>query len=122
MCERAKLAPVDRIERLFTLHRAIGAGTLVDGTTGMSRSGKTVYRGTATGCLAEHVVVSGRVALPTNGAVPLQEAALLGCAALTGVGAVLFAAGVEPTPPLPRETTFVIAPSRGETVAVKPQG
>ncbi|HEU0336628.1 MAG TPA: alcohol dehydrogenase catalytic domain-containing protein [Gaiellaceae bacterium] len=78
------------------LHRAIGAGTLVDGTTGMSRSGETVYRGTATGCLAEHVVVSGRVALPTHGAVPLREAALLGCAALTGVGAVLFAAGVEP--------------------------
>jgi S-(hydroxymethyl)glutathione dehydrogenase/alcohol dehydrogenase len=74
------------------LHRAIGAGTLVDGTTGMSLRGEPVYRGTATGCLAERVVVSERVALPLGGAVPLQEAALLGCAALTGVGAVLFAA------------------------------
>jgi S-(hydroxymethyl)glutathione dehydrogenase/alcohol dehydrogenase len=74
------------------LHRAIGAGTLVDGTTGMSWRGEPVYRGTATGCLAERVVVSSRVALPTGGAVPLREAALLGCAALTGVGAVLFAA------------------------------
>jgi alcohol dehydrogenase/S-(hydroxymethyl)glutathione dehydrogenase/alcohol dehydrogenase len=78
------------------LHRAIGAGTLVDGTTGMSWGGEPVYRGTATGCLAERVVVSGRVALPTHGAVPLRDAALLGCAALTGVGAVLFAARVEP--------------------------
>jgi S-(hydroxymethyl)glutathione dehydrogenase/alcohol dehydrogenase len=78
------------------LHRAIGAGTLVDGTTGMSRRGETVYRGTATGCLAERIVVSARVALPTGGAVPLPEAALLGCAALTGVGAVLFAARVGP--------------------------
>ena len=76
------------------LHRAIGAGTLVDGTTRMSRGGETVYRGTATGCLAERVIVSERVVLPTGGAVPLREAALLGCAALTGVGAVLFAAGV----------------------------
>jgi Zn-dependent alcohol dehydrogenase len=76
------------------LHRAIGAGTLVDGTTGMTWCGEPVYRGTATGCLAEHVVVSSRVALPTGGAVSLREAALLGCAALTGVGAVAFAAGV----------------------------
>jgi S-(hydroxymethyl)glutathione dehydrogenase/alcohol dehydrogenase len=76
------------------LHRAIGAGTLVDGSTGLSLAGETVYRGTATGCLAERVVVSSRVALPTGGGVPHREAALLGCAALTGVGAVLFAARV----------------------------
>ncbi len=75
------------------LHQAIGAGTLVDGTTGMSRNGETVFRGTATGCLAEHVVVDERVALPT-GDVPLLQAALLGCAALTGVGATLFAVRV----------------------------
>jgi len=78
------------------LHRAIGNGTLVDGTTGMSLDGETVYRGTATGAWAERVVVSSRVALPTGGAVPLRDAALLGCAALTGVGAVLFAAQAKP--------------------------
>src|SRR5262245_39031329 len=78
------------------LHEAIGAGTLVDGGTGMSWNGVRVYRGTATGCLAERVVVEERVALPTAGRVPLREAALLGCAALTGVGAVLFAARVSP--------------------------
>jgi S-(hydroxymethyl)glutathione dehydrogenase / alcohol dehydrogenase len=76
------------------LHRAIGAGTLVDGTTGMSLDGETVYRGTATGALAERVVVAERVALPLGDDVPLEDAALLGCAALTGVGAVLFAARV----------------------------
>ena len=78
------------------LHRAIGAGTLVDGTTGMSLDGETVYRGTATGALAERVVVAERVALPLGNDVPLEEAALLGCAALTGIGAVLFAARVQP--------------------------
>ena len=76
------------------LHRAIGAGALVDGTTGLTLDGDTVYRGTATGCLAERAVVSSRVALPVAEAVPQREAALLGCAALTGVGAVLFAARV----------------------------
>jgi S-(hydroxymethyl)glutathione dehydrogenase / alcohol dehydrogenase len=78
------------------LNRAIGAGTLVDGTTGLSMNGETVYRGTATGAMADRVVVSERVALPTGGDVPLDQAALLGCAALTGVGAALFAARIEP--------------------------
>ncbi len=77
------------------LHRAIGAGTLLDGTTGMSADGATVYRGTATGALVERLVVAEKVALPVDDEVPLDQAALLGCAALTGVGAVLFAARVE---------------------------
>jgi S-(hydroxymethyl)glutathione dehydrogenase/alcohol dehydrogenase len=55
-----------------------------------------VYRGTATGAWSELVVVDERVALPTGGQLPLEQAALLGCAALTGVGAVLFAARVRP--------------------------
>ena len=78
------------------LNAAIPNGTLPDGTTGMSFRGETVYRGTATGCLAERVVVSEDVALPLGGAVPFEQAALLGCAALTGVGAVLYAAEVTP--------------------------
>jgi S-(hydroxymethyl)glutathione dehydrogenase/alcohol dehydrogenase len=77
------------------LHRAIAAGTLVDGRTGMSLDGETIYRGTATGALAERVVVAEKVALPLGEDLPLEHAALLGCAALTGVGAVLFAARVE---------------------------
>ena len=80
----------------INLHRAIGNGTLVDGTTGMTLDGETLYRGTATGALTERIVVTERVALPIGGGVSLEEAALLGCAALTGVGAVLFAARAEP--------------------------
>ena len=79
----------------LTLQYAIGGGTLLDGTTGMTLDGETLYRGTATGALSERLVVSEQVALPLGDGVPLDEAALLGCAALTGVGAVLFAAGVE---------------------------
>lgn len=74
------------------LHRAMAAGTLVDGTTGMSLGGKPVYRGTATGALVERLVIAGHLALPTGGDIPLVQAALLGCAALTGVGALLFVA------------------------------
>src|SRR4029453_11061951 len=61
----------------------------------MSLGGKTVYRGTATGALAERVVVAAAAAMPFGDDVPLEEAALLGCAALTGGGAVLNAARPE---------------------------
>jgi Zn-dependent alcohol dehydrogenase len=80
----------------INLHRAIGNGTLVDGTTGMTLDGETLYRGTATGCLQELITVTEQVALPLGGGVTLEEAALLGCAAMTGVGAVLFAGRTEP--------------------------
>jgi S-(hydroxymethyl)glutathione dehydrogenase/alcohol dehydrogenase len=72
----------------------LAAGTLVDGSTGITLDGETVYRGTATGAWSELVVVDQRVALRTERQLPLEQAALLGCAALTGVGAVLFAARV----------------------------
>ncbi|MGL6279441.1 MAG: alcohol dehydrogenase catalytic domain-containing protein, partial [Gaiella sp.] len=79
-----------------TLNAAIANGTLPDGSTGLSLRGETVYRGTATGCLAEHCVVSETAVLPLGADLPLEQAALLGCAALTGVGAVLYAAALEP--------------------------
>ena len=79
----------------LALHRAIAAGTLLDGSTGMTLDGEPLYRGTATGALTERLVVSEQVALPLVEDVPLEQAALLGCAALTGVGAALFAARVE---------------------------
>jgi S-(hydroxymethyl)glutathione dehydrogenase / alcohol dehydrogenase len=85
------------------LHRAMGAGTLLDGTTGLSLDGATVYRMTATGALSERVVVSAATALPLGPGVPLDQAALLGCAALTGVGAVLHAARVQES-----ETVLVV--------------
>ena len=96
-------AVVPRVPRLqarasracMSLQYAIAGGTLLDGDTGMRLDGETLYRGTATGALAERLVVSEQVALPLGEGVPLEEAALLGCAALTGVGAVLFAARVE---------------------------
>jgi S-(hydroxymethyl)glutathione dehydrogenase/alcohol dehydrogenase len=70
------------------LRAAIAAGTTLDGTTRISLSGETVYRMTATGCLAEYVVVPANAALPLGDEIASEEAALLGCAALTGVGAV----------------------------------
>jgi S-(hydroxymethyl)glutathione dehydrogenase / alcohol dehydrogenase len=78
------------------LSAAIGKGTLLGGRTGLSLRGEQVYRGTATGALAQRLVVDAAAAMPLGDAVPMEQAALLGCAALTGVGAVLNAARPEP--------------------------
>jgi S-(hydroxymethyl)glutathione dehydrogenase/alcohol dehydrogenase len=68
----------------------------VDGTTRLSRDGQTVYRMTTVGAFAERVVVPERAAIKIPENVSLAHAALLGCAALTGVGAVEHAANVLP--------------------------
>jgi Zn-dependent alcohol dehydrogenase len=78
------------------LRGAISAGTLLDGTTRLSVAGETVYRMTTVGALAEHVVVPGQCALPLPKGLAPEVAALLGCAALTGVGAVRNAGHVSP--------------------------
>ena len=78
------------------LRAGVAAGTLADGTTGLSADGATVYRMTTIGALAERMVLPAKAVLPIPGDLPLEEAALIGCAALTGVGAVLSRAKVEP--------------------------
>jgi S-(hydroxymethyl)glutathione dehydrogenase/alcohol dehydrogenase len=90
-CGECKACLAGRPAACEPLRAAIGAGTLLDGTTRLSLDGEIVYRMTSTGCLAEHVVVQANAALPLGGEVSLEEAALLGCAALTGVGAVRYA-------------------------------
>jgi S-(hydroxymethyl)glutathione dehydrogenase/alcohol dehydrogenase len=75
-----------------TLRGAIGKGTLLDGTTRVAAAGAPVYRMATVGCLAELVLLPEYSALPLAADVSVEQAALLGCAALTGVGAVLNAA------------------------------
>lgn len=78
------------------LREAIRQGTLPDGTTRLRVDGKTVYRMTTVGALAEHVLVPESAVLPLPAEIALDQAALLGCAALTGVGAVRTSGRVGP--------------------------
>ncbi len=56
--------------------------------------GNDVYPGLSTGGFAEQTVVSERAVIQVPDAVPLEHAALVGCAVMTGVGAVLNTAKV----------------------------
>src|SRR5437867_5594462 len=66
-----------------------------DGSTGLSRGGRRVYRGLGVGGFAEQVITqsTGAVVIPSD--VPTEIACVIGCAVQTGVGAVLNTARVE---------------------------
>ena len=57
-------------------------------------AGEDVYAGLGIGAFATETVVGANACIPVPADIPLDEAALLGCAVLTGVGAVRNAARV----------------------------
>ncbi|MCW5942945.1 MAG: Zn-dependent alcohol dehydrogenase [Fimbriimonadaceae bacterium] len=72
----------------------IWAGTMLDGTTRLSRRGSPVYHFSALACFAERTVVPAVCCVPLP-EVPFEIAAVIGCAVTTGVGAVLNTAHVQ---------------------------
>jgi Zn-dependent alcohol dehydrogenase len=71
-------------------------GRLFDGTSRLSKGGSEVFHFLGVSCFAEDVVCSERAVLTVPQGVPLQVAALVGCSVMTGVGAVVNTARVEP--------------------------
>ncbi|HEX4723835.1 MAG TPA: zinc-binding dehydrogenase [Pseudonocardiaceae bacterium] len=71
-------------------HAADRAGT----PYGWDQHGEPLYPGLGTAAFAQHTVVPARACHPLPADIPLDLAALLGCAVTTGVGAVLATAGV----------------------------
>lgn len=71
------------------------AGGYADGTTPLTRHGEVVARGVGVGGFSELVIIGESGAVKIDPGVPLQIAAVVGCAVQTGVGAVLNTAAVE---------------------------
>jgi alcohol dehydrogenase len=74
--------------------KANGAGTLLSGARRIGRAGAAVNHHLGVSAFAEQAVISRRSAIRIDSAVPLDVAALFGCAVLTGVGAVVNTARV----------------------------
>jgi alcohol dehydrogenase len=68
---------------------ANGAGTLLSGARRLHCDGVTVNHHLGVSGFATHCVVSRRSVVKVDPELPLDEAALFGCAVLTGVGAVV---------------------------------
>ncbi len=75
---------------------ARAAGTLVSGAKRISRlNGDKVNHGSGLSLFAQHAVVSRRAAVKIDPDIPLEDAAIFGCAVMTGAGAVLNTAGLQ---------------------------
>jgi alcohol dehydrogenase len=72
---------------------ARAAGTLQSGARRLSLNGKPLHHYSGISCFAEYAVVSERSLMVLPKALPLLDAAILGCAVITGVGAVFNTAG-----------------------------
>jgi NDMA-dependent alcohol dehydrogenase len=71
-------------------------GRLLDGTTRFSLGGREIKHFAGVSSFSQYSVVPERAILKIPGDFPLDRAALLGCAVITGVGAVINAARVKP--------------------------
>lgn len=72
------------------------AGTLLAGDRRLERNGETVHHHLGVSAFADHAVISRRSLVKIDRELPLDQAALFGCAVLTGVGAVVNTAQVRP--------------------------
>ncbi|NUP04289.1 MAG: Zn-dependent alcohol dehydrogenase [Nonomuraea sp.] len=66
------------------------------GESPLSLDGEPAHPALGVGCFAEEIVVDARAAIPIPADVPYEVAAVVGCAVLTGVGAVINTARVRP--------------------------
>jgi alcohol dehydrogenase len=73
---------------------ANAAGKLLSGAQRLKRNGKPIHHLLGCAAFATHATVSRRSAIRITRDLPFEEAALFGCAVLTGVGAVVNTAQV----------------------------
>ena len=69
--------------------KANGAGTLLSGGLRLSRAGKTIHHHIGVSACADYAVVARESAIRIDRSLPFEEAALFGCAVITGAGAVI---------------------------------
>ena len=89
-CLEGRPVLCDRLERTTYRNRLPAGGTR------LRARGQDVAHFNGTACFADFAVVAQEGAIAVPGDVPFEALATLGCAVVTGVGAVLNAARVEP--------------------------
>ena len=75
--------------------RSAPAGTFLDGKTRLTKNGQPIYHMARVASFAEHAVTPAEQLIPIPDDFPMAVAALIGCAVMTGVGAVINTAQVQ---------------------------
>lgn len=95
-CGRCSACQRGRLSLCEVATSEMGIGSLPGGGFRLSRGGERVYHYSYLSTFARHVVVHERSCVPLSPGADLDVAALVGCAVMTGVGAVVNRAKVEP--------------------------
>lgn len=97
VCGRCPQCAIGRAALCERGAQANGRGTLLSGARRFrDRAGRALQHHLGVSAFAGHTVAARESLIPIAGDVPLDKAALFGCAVLTGVGAVVNTARVEP--------------------------
>lgn len=95
-CEQCAYCAADGRLPCTAGSKSNGEGTLLHGSMHLSRGGEQVYHHLGVSGFASHAVVDRASAVAVDDDIPPEVAAVLGCAVLTGGGAVLNAARPRP--------------------------
>jgi Zn-dependent alcohol dehydrogenase len=95
-CGRCKACASGRRNHCTTAASTMADGALLDGSSRLSAGGRRLSHFLGVSSFADHAVVSESAAIAIDPSMPLDRAALIGCAVLTGIGAVRNTARVMP--------------------------
>jgi S-(hydroxymethyl)glutathione dehydrogenase/alcohol dehydrogenase len=95
-CGRCRFCLSGRLNLCTLAAETAYASVLFDGTTRLHRGHESVYSYLAVGSFASHAIVAETGAVRIRDDVPLDRAAIVGCAVTTGVGAAINTARVQP--------------------------
>ncbi len=76
--------------------RVLAKGTMVDGSCRLRKNGQSIHHMAGISSFAEYAVVAENSCIKIADEVPLDKACLVGCGVMTGVGAAINTAKVEP--------------------------
>lgn len=88
-CGRCHYCAVGRPALCEQAMRLRASGLMTDGTTRLRKNGQQIYHFNLCSCMAEHCIMPEQSVMPIAPEVPLEVAAVIGCAVITGVGAVI---------------------------------
>jgi S-(hydroxymethyl)glutathione dehydrogenase/alcohol dehydrogenase len=95
-CGRCYYCALGRPVLCENMRLIMGKGTLLDGTCRLKKNGQDVFHMAGLSSFAQYAVVPEPACVRIPKSVPLDRACLVGCAVMTGVGAAINTARVEP--------------------------
>ena len=96
ICGECEYCTTGRSNICITAFRARATGALINGERRLSLEGRPLHHTNGVSCYAEYMVACEDSVIVIDKDVPMVDAALFGCAVVTGVGAIINTAKIRP--------------------------